>query len=74
MSGLTQQKLDTIADEIRTLGSRLSVDDEAMKAMHDIYIKVYAEHFDPGNEGTARFVQDLIPHIRTLNDKFKFKR
>lgn len=71
---LTAERITQLGDEVKSLANRLTVDDQAMKAMHEIYIIAYGEIYDPVNKETARMAERLIPHVRLLNDKFKFKR
>jgi hypothetical protein len=73
--GTALETLDEARAEVATLQARLAVDDDAMKHLAELYALIWIEaNYDPFNEGTERFAKKLEPHIRALNDKYRFKR
>ena len=46
-----------------------------MKALNDLYSKIWCEAmYDPLNDSTRKFAQELLPHIEKLNAIVRFKK
>lgn len=71
----TDKLLAQVKEEIDLLAARITVDDETMKHLADLYSKIWIQAaYDPDNEYTEKLARELLPHIQAVNDKLHFKR
>lgn len=66
--------VNNLKNEIDILKARCVVSDEDMQHMLEIYMIEFCCWYDPDNETHHKIGKQLAPHIKALNDKFKFKR
>ena len=55
--------------------AKIALDDESVKHLCHLYDAINAEAwYDPASDDTKRFAEGLLPHIRALQDKLKFRK
>lgn len=65
---------EEIAQSVAALEARVVVSEKALAHLRDLYNTIGAESmYDPYNDATKRFADQLWPHIRALNEELKFR-
>lgn len=66
--------IEKLKTELDVLKARLTVDDDMMKHLYEIYHIAFCGWYDPDNEAHEKIAKRIWPHISALNDKLHFKR
>lgn len=75
MSEMSYEDLDEVIQKLEVLKQILNPSPKALDHMNKMYSIIWPEAcYDPLDESTRKFAQELFPHIQALNEIFKFKR
>lgn len=70
----TDELIDKLKFELDTMKARLTIDDDVMKHLSEIYFLAFSSWYDPDNDVHYKWGKKLWPHISAINDKLHFKR
>lgn len=60
--------------ETMTVTKTVELEQEARTELYALYQKIWCESsYNPSNEETRKFAQELLPHIQALNKLWRFK-